>query len=116
MKKKIFDILKCNFCDSSILDEKLNEIVCRNCNNSYTKRENKIYCVNNFINVADWKNLDKDKFYNTSPKQFLNKRYGPLIKDLVSKFNAKIAINLGSGDDNYDGYINLDLGNYKNVD
>ena len=47
----------------------------------------------------------------------MNKIYGPKIKDMPNLYgNGGICINLGSGENNFDEYINIDLGNYKNVD
>ena len=41
---------------------------------------------------------------------------GPRIRDLRQILGIKgIAINLGSGQDNYDDFINMDLGNYEPV-
>ena len=48
----------------------------------------------------------------------INQINGPKISDLPNKYSGKNAlnINLGSGNNNFDKYLNIDLGLYKNVD
>ena len=46
----------------------------------------------------------------------IDKIGGPRIRDLKAYLKIDgVALNLGSGTDNYEGYINIDLGKYPNV-
>lgn len=115
-KKNVSKLLKCIKCESEKLSTTVNSLICNSCKNIYLKKLDKVFITENYFDIDDWKKIDSDQFINHSPKQIINKINGPKIQDLPGIYKSKISINLGSGDDNYDNYINVDLGNYKFVD
>ena len=110
--------LKCLDCKKSALFQIDQGIQCKNCKKIYKQKNGKIIFTDNFIKEENWDDLEKNKetfFLRT--KLFVNKIEGPKIKDLRKLFGVTgLSINLGGGKDKIENFVNLDLGDYKNVD
>jgi SAM-dependent methyltransferase len=119
MKKiiKYLKILKCYNCENGDIIQNKEILTCKNCNYKIEILDKKLIFTKDYFNTNTW--AEKSKSFKTlnDGKYLINKINGPKIKDLPDIFSdKKVAVNLGSGENNYDNYINIDLGNYKNVD
>jgi SAM-dependent methyltransferase len=92
---------------------------CEKCGIKYKKENDKLFFTKDYFDVDKWENkskgfdLFKRKKYNFRKIDNIS---GPRIRDLKSYLNVDgLALNLGGGSDNYDGFINVDLGRYPNV-
>jgi predicted SAM-dependent methyltransferase len=112
-------ILQCVNCKSNDWNLKPNLLNCKSCASSYVIDENeKIIAVHSFIEEENWE-LVSDGFDllkgNEKPIK-KDKLGGPRITSLRKKLGIKgLAVNLGSGKDDYPNFINMDLGRYKPV-
>ena len=112
-------ILMCVNCRSNDWKVKSNTLNCQCCDTSYVVDENeKIITVDSFIEEENWE-LVSDGFDllkgNEKPIK-RDKLGGPRITSLRKKLNIQgLAVNLGSGKDDYPDFINMDLGRYKPV-
>ena len=78
----------------------------------------KLVTVDKYIQEQNWETISDgfDLFKGNEKPIKVDRLGGPRIKDLRQNLGIKgIAINLGSCQDNYDDYINVDLGNYDPV-
>ncbi len=112
------DLLKCEDgsgkCKMHIEKDKL---LCTECTNEFSIVDNKLLFTKDYFKTNNWD--DKSERFKTLDygKFLFNKINGPKIKDLPTLYGDKgPCVNLGSGENNYENYINIDLGNYKNVD
>jgi SAM-dependent methyltransferase len=102
-----------------------NTLICKKCNTIYQRSGNKILfegdVLNNDINNWEKANKDFNPFILNNNGKFKHPNIinGPkmanLKKLLVSKLINPLCINLGSGQDNFEGYVNIDYGNYEHV-
>lgn len=113
---KELNLLKCIECDSENISFKEKKLTCLECNQTFEIIDDKVIFSKNYFDTENWDNKS-EKFRSLDYGQYLiNKINGPKIKDLPNLYgNGGACINLGSGENNYDNYINIDLGNYKNV-
>ena len=75
--------------------------------------------VEDFISDENWEKVTTSfNLFKDNPRPIkIDKLGGPRISELIENFDVDgIAINLGSGQDDYDGFVNIDLGSYKPVD
>ena len=90
--------------------------MCKNCGHVNPIIDGHVITTNNYINERNWESANNSFEPLPGGKMAYSKLGGPRIGELISKFNIDgLAINLGSGQDNYPGYINVDLGIYKPV-
>jgi len=112
--------LRCVKCESSNWSLSIDKLCCGSCGNVYPVTDTgKLIVAEDFINKETWEEVS-DGFElfegNTKPIK-LDKLGGPRIKDLREYLAIEgIAINLGSGQDDYEGFVNIDLGSYAPVD
>lgn len=113
------DLLICLNCQEDKLRKKSDSLVCEHCNTAYKKENGKIFFTDNYFDVDNWevKSPEFDMFKRRSSNQRrIDKIGGPRIKDLKSYLGVDgVVLNLGSGKDNYEGHVNIDLGRYPNV-
>jgi len=118
--KNNFGAIRCNKCFSSNWRKEDKKLNCSNCDNSYTFNEtNQLVAVAEFIPHENWEKVTTSfDLFKDNPKPIkMDKLGGPRISELREKYDIEgIAINLGSGQDNYDGFLNIDLGSYDPVD
>jgi len=118
--KNNFEIIRCNKCSVSNWEKINNKLKCSNCNHSYSFNENnQLISVKDYILDKNWEKVTTSfDLFKDNPKPIkIDKLGGPRISELRDKFNIKTtAINLGSGQDNYNGFLNIDLGSYEPVD
>ena len=110
--------LMCNKCKSNDWSVELEKIQCKSCLHSYRINDNKVITVDNYIKENNWETVSAgfDLFADNEKPISVNKLGGPRIRDLRKNLNIKgMALNLGSGKDNYEGFINMDLGQYDHV-
>ena len=122
MKNPIIDhisLLLCINCGSNEWKVEAERIACKACGHIYPIIDNgKLVTVANFINESNWETVSNgfDLFKGNEKPIKVDKLGGPRIKDLQKNLGITgIAINLGSGQDNYDKFINIDLGVYDPV-
>ena len=113
------DLLICPACSANTPKETDCNLTCNSCGNSYRIDSGKIFFTEQFFDIDKWENKSSDfdllKRGEASYRR-IDKIDGPRIRDLKSYLNVSgVALNLGSGTDNYEGYINIDLGKYPNV-
>jgi len=111
--------LLCLKCGANNWQESPTSLICEACNNSYPILNNgKVLTVNKHINQANWEDVSEGFNLlkgNERPIK-IDKLGGPRINQLRRKLNITgLAVNLGSGQDNYSDFINLDLGEYEPV-
>ncbi len=124
MKEKIsknnFTNIRCNKCLSCNWNNLNDRLVCLECSNEYPiNKNNQIVSVDDFISDENWEKVTTSfDLFKDNPKPIkIDKLGGPRISELIEDFAVDgIAINLGSGQDDYDGFVNIDLGSYKPVD
>ena len=106
----------CLKCGKSEWNVSAESIICNNCRHLNPIKDGHIVTTENYINEKNWEGANNSFEPLPGGKMAMNKLGGPRISELISKFGIKgLAINLGSGQDNYPGYINVDLGFYKPV-
>lgn len=122
MKNPILDhisALLCVNCGSNEWELEARGVTCKSCGHIYPAvAGGKLVTVADFIQERNWEKVSDgfDLFKGNEKPIKVDKLGGPRIKDL--RQNLKIsgmALNLGSGQDNYDGFINMDLGIYAPV-
>lgn len=111
--------LLCLKCGANNWQESPTSLICEACNNQYPILNNgKVLTVNEHINQANWEDVSEGFNLlkgNERPIK-IDKLGGPRINQLRTKLNVTgLAVNLGSGQDNYLDFINLDLGEYEPV-
>tara|TARA_Y100000590_G_scaffold464857_1_gene635369 strand:+ start:2614 stop:3441 length:828 start_codon:yes stop_codon:yes gene_type:complete len=115
-----FALIRCNQCHSSNWRKEDKNLNCCDCDNSYAFNENnQLISLKDHIDDENWEKVTTSfNLFKDDPKPIKkDKLGGPRISELKEKFKIKgVAINLGSGQDNYDGFLNIDLGSYKPVD
>ena len=124
MKKEVlrnnYEIIRCNNCLKSNWKHLKNSLICLDCNNSYELNDNhQLISAKEYINHKKWEKVTTSfNLFKNNPKPIkVDKLSGPRISELKQKYNIKgLAINLGSGQDDYDGFLNIDLGSYDPVD
>jgi SAM-dependent methyltransferase len=118
--QKLDSILICTKCFSNQLALSEDLITCDQCQHTYKVRDNeKIIATDEYIQDDKWEHVSEgfNLFKGNEKPIKLDKLGGPRIKDLIQSLDINgIAINLGSGQDNYDGFLNIDLGDYEPVD
>jgi len=110
--------LMCIHCKSSDLETKISSITCKSCGHNYQIINGKLIATKEYINNDKWENVsDGFDLFNGNEKPIkIDKLGGPRIIELREKLKITgIAINLGSGQDNYKGFTNIDLGIYDPV-
>lgn len=122
MKNPIFNNLSsllCINCGSSDWNVANEIVTCKSCGHVYPIVGNgKLVTVNNYIQEQKWETVSEgfDLFKGNEKPIKVDKLGGPRIRDLREKLGITgIAINLGSGQDNYQEFINVDLGIYDPV-
>lgn len=122
MKNPILDhisSLSCINCGSNGWLVETHGVTCKSCGHTYPiTNDGKLVTVDNFIREQNWETVSEgfDLFKGNEKPIKVDKLGGPRIKDLRQKLGITgIALNLGSGQDNYDGFINMDLGEYAPV-
>jgi len=112
-------IIRCVKCGSSEWIVGDNYLKCENCNHSYQiEHSRQLVTIENFIHDQNWEMVsDGFDLYKGNEKPIkLNKLGGQRIKDLRDILGIKgLAINLGSGKDCHEGFLNIDLGRYEHV-
>jgi len=111
--------LLCLKCGANNWKESTTSLICEACNNQYPILNNgKVLTVNEHINQATWEDVSEgfDLLKGNEHPIKIDKLGGPRISQLRAKLNVTgLAVNLGSGQDDYSDFINLDLGEYKPV-
>ncbi len=111
--------LLCIKCSSNEWKVDAEGLVCKSCGHLYPIMDNgKMVTADYFIQEQNWETVSDgfDLFKGNEKPITVDKLGGPRIKDLRKNLGITgIAINLGSGQDNYDGFINMDLGVYNPV-
>ena len=110
--------LKCNNCDASNWTIEDDKISCKACNHFYSIEDNKIITAADFIEEKNWESVSDgfDLFKGNEKFTSVDIIGGPRINELKDKLNIKgLSVNLGSGQDSHEGFVNIDLGRYKPV-
>lgn len=122
MKNPIFEYitaLLCINCGSSAWTVEPSLTICRTCGHCYPiTQEGKLITVGHPILEGNWETVsDGFELIKGDFKPIkVDKLGGPRISDLPKALGVTgLAINFGSGQDNYPGYINMDLGAYAPV-
>jgi predicted SAM-dependent methyltransferase len=122
MKNPILDNISALLCTNCGLNEwkvEAEGVTCKSCGHHYPIMDNgKLVTVDKHIQEHNWEKVSDgfDLFKGNEKPIKVDNLGGPRIKDLRQNLGIKgIAINFGSGQDNYDDYINVDLGNYDPV-
>lgn len=128
IKKSILRCVNChnNMQLSDDINHFENKIICNECKNEFQILDNKYIFASEVIDkdIKNWESVNKDfnPYRKNENEKFMHPNivHGPLMKDLrsiyVSDLTDSVCVNLGSGQDIFEGYINVDYGNYKNVD
>jgi SAM-dependent methyltransferase len=111
--------LLCLKCGENKWQTSTTSLICEVCSNEYPILKNgKVLTVNEHINLPTWEDVSEGFNLlkgNEHPIK-IDKLGGPRINQLRAALNIKgLAVNLGSGQDNYPDFINLDLGEYEPV-
>lgn len=116
---KDISYLLCNKCGASDWNVTQDFVTCKSCGHAYPIAGNgKLIASENYIQEAKWENVSAgfDLFKENEKPIKVDKLGGPRIRDLRKNLGVTgIAINLGSGQDNYEGFVNIDLGMYDPV-
>ena len=122
MKNPVLDnisALMCTNCKSSIWDRSPSVLKCRSCGRYYQILDDeKVITTTNYIPEKKWEFVsDGFNLFKGNEKPIkIDKLGGPRISDLQKSLKIKgLTLNLGSGQDNYHGMINMDLGIYAPV-
>jgi predicted SAM-dependent methyltransferase len=122
MKNPILDCISsllCINCGSNEWKLGAEAVTCKACGHHYPIIGNgKLITVDKYIQEQSWETVSDgfDLFKGNEKPIKVDKLGGPRIKDLRKNLGIKgIAINLGSGQDNYNDFINMDLGEYDSV-
>lgn len=122
MKNPILDnvsLLLCIHCGANEWKVEAKRLSCKKCGHYYPVMSNgKLATVDKFIQEQNWETVSDgfDLFKGNEKPIKIDRLGGPRIKDLRKNLGIKgLAINLGSGQDNYEGFINMDLGEYDPV-
>lgn len=111
--------LLCNKCGASEWNSAHDLVICKTCGNTYPIAGNgKLIVSETYIQEAKWENVSAgfDLFKGNEKPISVDKLGGPRIRDLRKVLGVTgVAINLGSGQDNYEGFVNIDLGMYNPV-
>ena len=111
--------LLCLKCGGNSWHEFATSLTCQACRNPYPLLDNgKVITVSEHINQANWEEVSEgfDLLKGNEHPIKIDKLGGPRINQLRKNLNITgLAVNLGSGQDNYSDFINLDLGEYEPV-
>ena len=114
-----FSLLLCPKSKSKKLKQTNTHLECEDCRSKYNKKNDKLFFTERFFDVDNWESesVEFDTVKRGKSRfRKIDKIGGPRIRDLKSYLNVNgLALNLGGGSDNYEGYINIDLGRYPNV-
>ncbi len=121
-KNPILDNLEsllCLNCEGSDWQQSAEFILCGKCQHKYViSRSGKVLTVENHIMEENWEKVSEGFNLlkgNEHPIR-INKIGGPRISQLRKILDVQgLSVNLGSGQDNYSGFLNLDLGDYSPV-
>ncbi len=117
---KVLDKLMCPHCGNNGLRQEKESLFCISCQETITTNSHgQVIFTENFIDQSAWENESEDfnLFGGKIRPVKSTKISGPRISELIDMLSVQgIAINLGSGQDKHEGYINVDLGNYAPVD
>jgi len=115
----------CNKCKANDWQITDNKFECISCKHTYFFNNNKLISIDNHIEDKNWEEegdgfdpfeANAEPVYSLLSSLKIDKIGGPRIKDLRKNLNVEgLSINLGSGQDNYEGFLNVDLGNYEPV-
>lgn len=119
--EKISKYLLCRCGSELILRE--NIFQCKKCPKYYQIKNQKIFTTDQFIKLNEWNHneFNFDLFEREKKPNMPDVIGGPRLRDLVStlgidKKDDFLALNLGGGKDKFENVINIDIGNYENVD
>lgn len=93
-------------------------LCCMGCGAEYSIRAGKIHTAKNYFESQSWEEVSQgfDPTKDVRKPVKVDRLGGPRIRELIQKLKIEgLAVNLGSGMDDYPGFLNLDLGNYKPV-
>ena len=110
--------LQCIKCLSSNWNVEQDKVSCNKCNHFYNIENNKIVTADDFIAEENWETVSDgfDLFKGNEKFTSVDIIGGPRISELRHKLNIKgLSINLGSGQDNHEDFVNMDLGQYEPV-
>ena len=110
--------LMCIKCNSNSWKNDGHVFICQNCGNDYPVKNEKIVTVENHIEEDNWESVSEgfNLFKGNEKYTTVNIIGGPKISDLRQDLNISgLSLNLGSGQDNHAGFLNMDLGQYKPV-
>lgn len=113
------DLMVCSACGAGNLKKTTTSLDCPNCEKSYRIESGKIYFTETYFDVDKWEDQTEEfdvlKRGMTSYKR-IDEIDGPRLQDMRKYLKVDgFALNLGSGADNYDGYVNIDLGRYPGI-
>lgn len=111
--------LMCVKCKSNFWSATQEQIKCNDCNHLYNIKNNQIVTAVDFIAEQNWETVSEgfDLFKGNEKFTSVDIIGGPRISELKEKLNIKgLSINLGSGQDKHEGFVNIDLGEYDPVD
>ena len=125
LSDKYIKLLKCINCDATLTISKSStphkKLICTKCYSAYEVKNNKIFFEKHYFKVNSWQNVGANwpNLGENSEKYKTKKIYGPKIENLPNYLNITNEgglVYIGSGNDQIKGFINVDLGDYKNVD
>ena len=95
---------------------------CTDCGKKYKKTEEKVYFSDQYFDQNKWNFGENSDYLERQKKPNIPDRIGgPRLKELeqflkLEKKTNPFYVNLGGGGDKIDKFVNVDLGNYQNVD
>ena len=105
------------------LEKSRDNLACKNCGKVHIIKDGKIFFSKDYLNLDEWNHPDFkfDLFERLKKPRMPDVIGGPRLSELEKKININnsknfLALNLGGGQDKFKGVLNLDIGNYNNVD
>ena len=105
------------------LEKSGGNLVCKDCGQMHLVKNEKIFFSKDYLNLEECNHPDFkfDLFERSKKPNMPDVVGGPRLSELVKKININnskdfLALNLGGGQDKLEGVLNIDIGNYHNVD
>ena len=107
------NLLLCLECNHSNWKQNKSALECTSCGHTYPIQDEHVITTKNYINKKKWESVNSTFSPLAGGRPSKNKLNGPRIGQLINNLKIDgITINLGSGQDNYPGHLNVDLGIY----
>ncbi len=112
-------LLICPRCGAGDMRDSKSCLACGKCGREYRKEGGRVFFTEDFFDVDDWESRGPEFDIlkrGAAQHSRIDRIGGPRIRDLRSYVQIEgVALNLGGGADDHDGFVNVDLGRYPNV-